>query len=103
MMPDTDMIAHPSDENSPESSAVSNGVSSYDTWEEARESWTERVTALMDEMSGYGFASVFVSCAVDQIQGTQSSTCSTRLWRGNYFACLGLLVDTQRDMMNGDV
>ena len=87
----------------PSETALSNGFESYETQAEMLQSWQERMTALANEMQSFGFASVFLASGVDLLlEQEERVTDRLSIRRGNYYACLGMLVDGAHEMKTRD-
>lgn len=81
----------------PESTAVSNGTTSYDDWEAMQEAWRVRMVELAEEMASYGFAAVFNAISYDPLE-KQAEGLFVR--RGNYYTVLGMLHEGIHEMQN---
>jgi len=93
-------------EPSGETSAIGNGVQSYDTWDEMLESWRSRSIDLANEIQSMGGSAVVMISIFDPAlhdsddnAGEIRETPSIFIRRGNYHTVLGMLVDTQRQML----
>lgn len=85
-----------------ESSQVSNGIVSYDSWEEMQQSWVDRAKVLMEEAIGFGFSSVFALASFDRLSDN-GTTANLAMRRGNYYTCLGMIEDMKQMLMRGEM
>lgn len=86
---------------SPETCDLSNGIQSYETWDEMLDSWEERAKALATEMRGFGFASIWLTAAYDKMDGELTGFRTVRM--GNYYTCLGMMRDSEHLLLNGEL
>ena len=89
------------------STALSNGIQVYETWDEMLDSWQERARVLANEMQSFGFASVWLASSIDPTSGDikvegERDTEMRSVRRGGRYTCLGMLEDYSFGIKSGE-